>query len=350
MKAKIKNTLKSNSTFFLLFLLAIMIIFFIILIRFYRSMSDAAVRESFLGIGIDVNSVDAWCNSVDGVKPCINKPAHNEGLEEKAHVDPVAENGICLTDDGEWGIKLKEYGRKCISLNIIKNKQNNIQLAAGEGSISGEATSTGTGTSSEGTGSNEEAGGGNIVFGMNMDRVPPIVGKNQTECIEIDPMMDKKKRNEMMDQQCRNKFGEQYGLERVVECDKNGKMISGVCSTDYFNGQKITENITNECHYYTENLDNICKTQMNNNLMMAERVFIGADGGCYKENTTGTYDPDTGKMRVMCGDNAGINETPCLSWQTNFEEECKKRGGNGKVAAKIISTCPIGKRRAICEM
>ena len=110
MSIKIKK--KSNSTYFLLFLVFILAMFLYTLIRFYRSMSDATVRESFLGIGIDVNEVDAWCNSVDGVKPCINKAAHNEGLEKKAKREPAVENGICLTEDGEWGVQLKEYGRK----------------------------------------------------------------------------------------------------------------------------------------------------------------------------------------------------------------------------------------------
>jgi hypothetical protein len=345
MKRKMKMK-GSSSTFFLLSLLLILIIFIFILFCFYRSMSDASIRENFLGIGIDVNQTDAWCDSIDGAKPCINKRAHNEGLEEEAPRDPVVENGICLTENGEWGVRLKEYGRKCISLDIVKNKQNNIQLGLGMGGIidstSGAIISSGSGN--QGIETETE----NNVFGINMNRVPPIAGKNQTECVEVNGTEGN--REEILDQECKNKFGEQYGLERIVECDPQGKRLSGKCSTNYFNGHEIRSNMTPQCHYYTENLDEICKKQMNDSFMTAENVMFGANGGCYKENKVGTYDPDTGKVRIICGDNAKPNETNCLTWQTNFEEECKKRGGNGKVISKILSNCPIGKRRAVCEI
>lgn len=347
-----------NSPYFLLFLVVILLVFLYILYRFYRSMSDATVRESFLGIGIDVNSVDAWCNSVDSVKPCINKPAHNEGLEEKAKKDPAVENGICLTEDGEWGIQLKEYGRKCMSMDMIRNKQNNIQADAASADNADNADNqniddgSGLGTAAAGVAGVAKE---NIVFGINMNRVPPIAGKNQTDCIELANLgypNDPKKRIEVLDNLCRNKFGVQFGLERIVHCDNDEKIISGVCSPNYFNGQKIESNITPVCHSYTENMDTICRKQMNDSFMMATRVFAGAQGGCYRENNEGTYDPDLGKVRIMCGDNAKPGETPCIPWQSSnaaFEEECKKVGGNGRVAAKIISDCPIGKRRAICE-
>ena len=337
---------RGNSTLFLLSLVFILLLFIIILFRFYRSMSDASIRENFLGIGIDVNETDSWCNSVDGVKPCINKRAHNEGLEEDTPRDPSVENGICLTEDGEWGVKLKEYGRKCISLDIVKNKQNNIQLGVG-GTID---STTGAVISGDNISeNNKEIEMENNVYGVNMNRVPPIAGKDQTECIQVSEIVGGN-REEILDQQCKNKFGEQYGLERIVECDSQGKNISGVCSINYFNGIEVTSNITPQCHYYTENLDEICRKQMNDSFMIAEKVMPGASGACYKENKTGTYDPDTGKVRIICGDNAKPNETNCLLWQKNFEEECKKRGGKGKVIAKILSNCPIGKRRAVCEM
>ena len=244
----------------------------------------------------------------------------------------------CVTDNDILGIRLSDGS--CVPFNSessTTNKSTEIKTDSSSGtSYSGLRTSHSDSDSDTGTDSTQSS--------INVSDVTT----DQTECV---------KKNSDYGQVCKNRFGNQFGVEKIEECeqaDENGVKV--ICKKMYFNGKNYTgkNTFSTDCFDKTLDFDALCNQYMPDTIKNSSRPngyninsagvsekLHGIDGSCYLNNG----ESDTTKVRGICNlrsdqtlprlspftftNNKEINDynkfTDCKNIETgNFINECEE--------------------------
>jgi len=145
--------------------------------------------------------------------------------------------------------------------------------------------------------------------------------------------------NQNFDKYCRN-IDPSYGVKSISICDSTHSKVE--CDANYLNGIYYGDTtIMTPCLNKSDDFDTWCKFYNNKevpngfnvNSIGAEKVLVGAEGGCFINNGT----PDNKKARALCNYNnidtvkklertnniIDYNTfTSCLPKNTNFVSEC----------------------------
>jgi hypothetical protein len=365
MKIKLTNPKikKTSFSFFMFFFFILFIVFLFAMYRLFNWLTNAEYREYFIGNngpditvatnnshnitfvannGPDITVANKWCDNVGSYETCTNSAKGiNSPLLPPA--DEPIEDGICLTENEEWGIRLKEYGRKCIPMSMIKNANNNISLM---NILTQDSTSTqqqkqtipsSISTSQPSTPPPKMK---RIFYGVDLETIPPPKGQNDTLCLPD---------NTDFEAECKKEFGPQFGVKEINKNPNSANnCYTAQCSIDYFNKNKITTDTSRTCYNNNSNFEQICATLTNNPMKNKTHLFVGADGGCYIENGD-TYTANQTQTRILCYEERPDNSTDCLNWNNNqFDNECNNMYNKPYSGANVLSNCRFGKRRGIC--
>lgn len=142
-------------------------------------------------------------------------------------------------------------------------------------------------------------------------------------------------------EKCNIEVGKLYGLKYKtnINCDKN--KMRGVCDMNYMNGHKIPEGDVTKCLPVTSDFNYICK-----DLFTDQHSIKSIDyKTCHK-----------GFARGVCATNYkdevplyGVS-TACFKWNTNFQNECKKKYGNDYIISnKDGLNCVPSYGRGVCS-
>ena len=145
--------------------------------------------------------------------------------------------------------------------------------------------------------------------------------------------------NTNFDAYCKN-IDQSYGVKSISICDSNNSKVE--CGANYLNGIYYGDTtIMTPCLNKSDDFDTWCKFYNNKavpngfnvNSIGAEKILVGAEGGCFINNGT----PDNKKARALCNYNnidtvkklertnniIDYNTfTSCLPKDTNFVLEC----------------------------
>jgi len=239
----------------------------------------------------------------------------------------------CVTDNDILGIRLSDGS--CVPFNSASSTTKKSTQ------IKPDSTS---GTSYSGL-SRTSNSGSTISIGPPDYISVSNVTTNQDECVI---------KNSDYGQVCKNRFGSQFGVEKIEKCDNESVKVK--CSDMYFNGKNYTgENtFSTDCFDKTLDFDALCNQYMPDNIKNSSRPngyninsagvsekLHGIDGSCYLNNG----ESDTTKVRGICNlrsdqtlprlspftftNNKEINDynkfTDCKNIETgNFINECEE--------------------------
>jgi hypothetical protein len=335
---------KCHSHSFLLFFVFLFFIFLFFILRFFLSFPFTTFKESFIGgngSGLNIHtSSSVWCDqNMYSSNQCKDIPnTSTPYLEIKKKENEPLTDGICLTEDGKWGVQLKRYGRKCISMDMIKNKQNNILLNLEEGESKTKQSTQSIKANIMGT-----------IGGVNLDTLTNSSSSNETDCFDSSTNTD-------FEAICRYKTNNLQGLKEIVDCSNSNKK-KGICNPNYYQTVEITPT-TSQCLNNSIDKINTCQTMLNTPIGYPAKIRKGSSGGCYQCNpNTQICTENKNEYRVICTDGPEVkeNQTRCMNWNTNFNEECnshmisKGNENGGIVVSTILSNCIFGERRGVCE-
>lgn len=222
--------------------------------------------------------------------------------------------GPCITSDKKWGVILPEFGRKCISMDILKKYGNN---------------------------SVKKADTNKKISSKNKKKIikknyPPSDEKELTKCYPSDTNFNKK---------CQEKYGKRYGLYKLYDCktkdmgEENYKEAS--CAFGYDKGNRIKFSST-ECHPLTDDFNFWCEYTFGKGYG-SKKVLKGKKYCKYetegKAECSKSYYDDT---------NMYINMTDCEPKNTDFDALCMKKY-NKPMKSIGGYDCFPGKFRAYCD-
>ena len=236
----------------------------------------------------------------------------------------------CVTDNGTLGIRLSDGS--CVpftSSDSTTKKSTQLKTDSSSGtSYSGLSSQSSSPPSSEST------------SGTPSPTIPVNdVTTDQNECVP---------RNSDYGQICKNRFGSQYGVEKIEECDPvNQDGVKVICKDMYFNGKKYSNKYTfaTDCFDKSLDFDALCNQYMPNNIKNNSRPngynvnsagvsekLHGINGSCYLNNG----ESDTTKVRGIC--NLRSDQTlPRLSPFT-FTDNMELKYNNKFTECKNIET------------